>query len=70
MTSPREQASVPPASEACRDCGYDELNCRCDCTHCCGEGIVEGGDPGWYLGQLVDCYACKGTGRRRDQVIF
>lgn len=65
--------------DECWECGYDELNCRCDeddddwdCTHCGGEGMCRDGiacDPLWYTGEHY-CHACNGTGRRRDQVIF
>jgi hypothetical protein len=43
---PRIVGHRPP--EDCPDCGYDELNCRCDdvdfmdeldCTHCGGDGV-------------------------------
>jgi hypothetical protein len=40
------------------------------CSHCCGEGQVEGDTPGWDDGDIVPCYACHGTGNRRDQTVF
>lgn len=68
----------------CGDCGLDEWNCTCDdefpedfdCTWCGGEGEfwgneLPGYDPGWHLpDQLYPCPACKGTGNRKDQVLF
>jgi hypothetical protein len=67
--------------EECPDCGYDEPNCQCDkdfmddldCTHCCGDGICDDGydDIGGSCPSTAHfCHACKGTGRRRDQVFF
>lgn len=47
-----------------------------DCSWCGGEGEfwgneLPGYDPGWHLpDQLYPCPACKGTGNRRDQVLF
>jgi hypothetical protein len=71
-------------SYECLDCGYDEANCRCDedfmddldCTWCGGEceffgNELPGYDPGWHLpDHLYACPACKGSGNRRDQVLF
>lgn len=68
--------------EDCFDCGYDVANCQCDdedfmddldCTHCGGEGTCDDGYDdigGSCPSTLHFCHACKGTGRRRDQVIF
>lgn len=68
--------------DECPDCGYDEPNCRCDdedfmddldCTHCGGDGICDAGDDdigGSCPSEAHFCHACRGTGRRRDQVIF
>lgn len=70
---------VPSDPEECCDCGYDELNCRCDdedfmdeldCTYCGGDGTGIGDDPGWDFGEIIPCFACKGTGKRRDQWFF
>lgn len=48
----------------------DEL----DCTHCNGEGTewgYEKNDPLMYDdNQLYPCFACNGSGRRRDQWFF
>ena len=47
-----------------------------DCTWCNGEGQfwgseLPGYDPGWHLpDELYPCPACKGTGNRRNQVLF
>lgn len=69
-------------SEECPDCGADDLNCRCDeefpedldCTYCGGEGTewgYEKGDPLMYDdNQLYPCFACNGSGHRRDQWFF
>lgn len=76
--------SAAPNIAECGDCGYDELNCRCDdadfmddldCTHCNGEGTEwgdeKGGDFGWYdPNKLYPCFACNGSGKRRDQWFF
>lgn len=68
------------ADYECPECGYDETNCDCgeyeddwDCTHCCGDGICNE-VPDWIGGSCPleshYCHACRGTGRRSDQVIF
>lgn len=63
----------------CSYCGdVEEDNCHCDdrddldCTHCGGDGICDdGADPLWSCPPEPHfCHACKGTGNRRDQVIF
>lgn len=66
----------------CPDCGCYPCECDADfigdldCSWCCGEGEfwgseLPGYDPGWHLpDRLYACPACKGTGRRRNQVLF
>lgn len=61
----------PTQPEQDHDDEYPDL----DCTHCGGEGEMEGrdigGDPGWYLpDEFYPCPACNGSGRRSQQVIF
>jgi DnaJ-class molecular chaperone len=43
-----------------------------ECTHCGGEGTCDdGADPLLTCpDELHPCHACKGSGLRRDQVIF
>jgi hypothetical protein len=67
-------------TDECMDCGLDERNCQCededfddwDCTHCGGDGTCDANaNPLWDCDeQPHTCHACRGTGRRRDQVIF
>lgn len=42
------------------------------CTHCGGEGHCDdGADPlGNCPDELHPCHACRGSGKRKDQVIF
>lgn len=69
----------------CVTCDENEDNCRCDdedftdeldCSWCSGEGAfwgaeLPGYDPGWHLpDEMYPCPSCKGTGNRRDQVLF
>jgi len=60
-----------PCPGSLGDEGWDEYEeDDWECTWCGGEAFVEGNDPGWDLGEIVPCAACRGTGLRRDQVLF
>lgn len=48
----------------------DDYDPEWECTWCGGEAFVEGDDPGWDLGEIVPCSACRGTGFRKHQVLF
>lgn len=55
--------------------GWDDRD-EYDCSWCCGEGSffgseIPGYDPGWHLpDEQYPCPACKGSGNRKDQVLF
>lgn len=74
-----------PDAARCPECGSVTSFCQCDedydgpdydCSWCCGEGEfwgneLPGYDPGWHdPDTLYPCPACKGTGTRRNQVLF
>lgn len=73
------EAAIDYGDDFCPDCGFVDCGCYDDsdddleCTHCGGDGICDDGYDdigGSCPSEAHFCHACRGTGNRRDQVIF